>query len=637
MIFRKDINSLRGIAVLLVVLYHFKIEGFNAGFIGVDVFFVVSGFLMTKIIYEKMVTQKFSLFNFYIDRVYRIVPALLFLILILLLIGWFCFFPLEYKQFAKESVAAFLFLSNILFWMQNGYFTTTSEELFLLHTWSLSVEWQFYILYPIVLSFLLKYLRQNLFLYIFVFLLFFSLIISIYLALYSPSASFYLLHSRAWELLSGGMVYFLLNKYKFDKIKHLQLLGFLVILLSVIFLNKELSWPGFWAIIPVIGTMMFILSNNQNSYISESKTLTILGNSSYSIYLWHWPIFVFLNLQSLLSNKIIIIGGILFSILLGILSYLYIEQYFLKMKKTPLSKTKLFFFIFIALAIFISSVFIYYNKGINSNVRIINNDMRSIILNEYDKIHKNGLYKYYKSECDFYDYSTKKAKNKIEDDCTNSNKFKNSIFLWGDSHAQALSYGLRTEIEKNNVTTNFLQVATSGCPPSLRLNPFTSIIDNNCEKSNQFALSEILRLKPEIVIIAQSNHHDKTDWNEFSLHLQKLGVKNVVLVGPVPQYKPSLPVVYVRKAWQSDTSYIKDGLDSEIIKIDNFLQNKYSNSNNLIFLSPIHHLCNERGCNVILDNKNHKLLSVDYGHLSPEGSIKIGDYIINELINKESL
>lgn len=633
--FREDINVLRAISIVAVVLYHFKIPFFNAGFIGVDVFFVISGFLMTKIIYEKYINNTFSIFSFYLDRAYRIIPALLVLLVFMMFLAWFVLFPLEYKQLAKEIISAISFTSNLLFFKQSGYFDASAEELYLLHTWSLSVEWQFYIIYPILIVLILRFFHVKFLRYILLCLFVISLLISVFFTAKYPTASFYLIPTRAWELLAGAMIYFFPINIKLNNKYKIQLLGLMIIIFSLIFLNNKLLWPSYWAMLPVLGAYFFLISAHQEGLLSNNKILQFLGNTSYSIYLWHWPIFIWFNMNLWLNSFEFVIFGIVLSILFGWISTITIEKYFLNIKRRNTSKLKLSMYLILLCSLILPSIYIYKNNGIESNIRTINNSEKKEFLEYYEKLHKKELSEAYMLKCDFYDNDLKKHKSQISKECTNSDlMLKNSIFLWGDSHAQALSYGIRNEIKNRKLVVDFYQVATSGCPPSLTINSRTGKIDNNCKLSNEFALKEIERIKPTLVIMAQSNYHEEVNWEKIAVVLKEKGVKQILVFGPVPQYKPSLPSVYVRKAWELNPEYIKIGLDTKIFDTNNLMNDKYKKSNLLYYVSPINHFCNNEGCKVVLNKENRDLMLVDYGHLSLKGSLIIGDFLFDELYKR---
>ena len=190
---------------------------------------------------------------------------------------------------------------------------------------------------------------------------------------------------------------------------------------------------------------------------------------------------------------------------------------------------------------------------------------------EYDELHAYGLYNAYRLECDFYDLELKKSKTEIDRSCTHLPHQK-VIFLWGDSHAQALSLGLRELFSQTNIVA---QVATSGCRPSLGQQLVNAMIDNNCDHSNQYARQQIARLKPEVVVMAQAEAHEQTNWDEIARYLHSKGVSQVVLVGPMTNWRPSLPIVVTRSHWQDDSPYVKHGLDNAVFATNAILKDKY--------------------------------------------------------------
>lgn len=623
--FRSDINALRAFSIIFVVLYHFKIPFFNGGFIGVDVFFVISGYLMTGLILSRVERYSFKLIDFYIDRAFRIIPALTIVCVSYLLIGWVLLYVLEYKQLAKEIVAAISFTSNILYFEQSGYFDPSAEKLYLLHAWSLAVEWQFYILYPILIIVLSKLFKINHIKYILVAICFASFLSAVILSHSAPTFAFYMLPTRAWEMLIGGLIFLFPLTISEKQQKYFQYTALMVLFASVPLLDSRMAWPGFFALFPVLSACLFIYANLQETYISQNAILSFLGKASYSIYLWHWPIYILLANRGYSHKIVFVIAGVVASIVVGYFSYRIIETYFVTFKKNNLlNRKKIVSVLFLLVAIVFPSSFIYLYKG----------SEKTQFLAHYEDLHKNGLSAAYRLDCDFYDNSTQKVRQSIAKECTSIDKLpawkSNSAFLWGDSHAQALSLGLRTLLPNNY---ELYQVATSGCPPSLTISPRSGGIDNNCKYSNVFALSEIGRLKPDIVFLAQANFHEEVDWTKIAEALEVRGVKHVVLIGPVPEFKPSLPEIYVKYGWHTGDKSLSQGVDQSVIATDRLLTQKYANSadKRLTYVSLISNLCIQGRCKVVVDGTKDTLMAVDYGHLTPQGSQLVGKIILTQI------
>ncbi len=362
--FRYDINGLRAYAVILVVLFHFGITGFATGFIGVDIFFVISGFLMTSIVIKGLEKGNFSLLNFYLARGIRIVPALFVVSTIVIILGWFLVLPTDYKALAKHTFSSINFFSNIVYWRESGYFDTDSHNKALLHTWSLSVEWQFYLVFPIIVALLYKIKKSRNFLLTFFILgVIISLILSIIITAKSPSAGFFLLPTRAWEMLAGGLIFFI-PKEKVPYKKPLEFIGFFLIAISCYIFSTNTLWPSYNAILPVLGAFLILLAHQQDSIFTKGSVFQWLGNNSYSIYLWHWPIVFFLHYFYKNDDYVFIISGIVLSIILGWLSYTYIENPTRK-KLSNLSKVKAYLLWISAISILSTiSIFIFKLDGV---------------------------------------------------------------------------------------------------------------------------------------------------------------------------------------------------------------------------------------------------------------------------------
>ncbi|MGQ5522225.1 acyltransferase family protein [Chitinimonas sp. PSY-7] len=325
--FRIDINGIRAWAVLAVVLYHFGISGFSGGFVGVDIFFVISGFLMTGIVISALEAQRFSLWHFYLARARRIIPALFLLCVVLLILGWFYLPTPDYHLLGRHIIYAITFLSNLKFRKEDGYFDAASHEKWLLHTWSLSVEWQFYLLLPIALLFIWRWWSKAGVKVALILTFTLSFIWSVYLTERTPAAAFYLLPSRAWEMLAGSLVWWFTvqSKPSYAQAIFLETIGFGLIVMSITILDSTSAWPGGLALLPVVGTMLLLAANRHNSLITANIFAQWLGSRSYSIYLWHWPIVVILNYVNMQDSTKWTGTGLLATLLIGETSYRLVE------------------------------------------------------------------------------------------------------------------------------------------------------------------------------------------------------------------------------------------------------------------------------------------------------------------------
>lgn len=327
--FRHDINGLRGWAVLLVTLYHFGISWLPGGFVGVDVFFVISGYLMTAIIAPQLQSGRFSISRFYIARTRRIVPALLVICAAVLALGWFLVPAAEYKKIASHSAYSLSFTSNIEYWLEAGYFDDLSSEKWLLHTWSLSVEWQFYLLYPLLLVGLHRFgagkTERGAGLTSFLILAAGASLLATVLSA-NINTAFYLLHARAWEMLLGGIVFQCSARTDILGARArtaLGIAGLALILASAHWLRAGDDWPGLKTLAPTLGAAMVLLANRPGPLLTH-PVMQWLGVRSYSIYLWHWPVWVLLG--HFFLQDYYWLEGLAASLLLGALSYRWIEQ-----------------------------------------------------------------------------------------------------------------------------------------------------------------------------------------------------------------------------------------------------------------------------------------------------------------------
>lgn len=450
--FRYDINALRALAVLLVVFYHFNIPYFEGGYAGVDIFFVISGYLMSRIILEKINTKTLNFLDFYSKRAFRIIPALLVMVTSVVLLGNLFFFPEMERKISEFAASSVLFLSNIYYYFNSGYFDLASKSNPFLHTWSLSVEWQFYILYPILLWGIAKIINpaKKGFQFAVGLLTLLSFIYTIYLGKTDASQAFYSIGTRAWEMLLGCFI--VLNEKRFVNYiniftrKVLAVLSFIALFVFSAYYNDQLLWPSYYTIIPVFATAIILLSQTDFK-IYQNKIIQYFGKISYSLYLWHWPVYVFFLTWGFSHLKYTPLM-LLISVILADLSHRFVES------KLKLTLKQIITTSAVALGIALVSVkFPLNDYFISDHIKTLSN---------YRENYEKQLEKQFKTgEC--FLFSKSKYADFNHQTCLNFEENKRNILLIGDSHAAQFSYSLNQLLNQNNA--HLLQATTSHCFP----------------------------------------------------------------------------------------------------------------------------------------------------------------------------
>ncbi|MCD7108017.1 acyltransferase [Rhizobium sp. DKSPLA3] len=328
--YRPDLDGLRALAILPVLFFHADVSVFRGGFVGVDVFFVLSGYFMARIILSDLVAGTFSFPAFYIRRIRRILPALFTMMAVTSVVAWFRLMPEEFRYFGDSVRAAALFTANILFRQESGYFDISAEMKPLLHTWSLSMEEQFYILFPISLFLAFTFARRFI-LHITGGLIVVSFVACLWATGHSPEKAFFLLHFRVWELLIGALVAFAPRpNYRAGMSATLGTVGLAAILAAIFLYSDSTPFPGPFAAVPVLGAALVIHAGSQSRFPARLLTnglSVFIGRISYSLYLWHWPVIVFYRYETghglTLADTLIVIA---LSFVCAILSWRVIEQ-----------------------------------------------------------------------------------------------------------------------------------------------------------------------------------------------------------------------------------------------------------------------------------------------------------------------
>lgn len=437
--YRPDIDGLRAIAVLSVVFFHTDVPGFGGGYVGVDIFFVISGFLITSILLKDLRANDFSVARFYERRIRRIFPALFPVIVFTAAVGTYLFQASAFKGLGLSMAATTMFFSNILFWSQAGYFDTPSLQKPLLHTWSLAVEEQFYIFFPLCLAFIHRFLKGRYLRWIIIATLF-SLAGCIWGVFRQPSASFYLVPTRAWELLAGSVMSLgLFPKISSYLLKNLfSFIGLGLVAYSVFFYEQSTPFPGYAAIIPVLGAVLVIYGNDTEDEnvivrkILSTPPLVFVGLISYSLYLWHWPLVAFAKYLMFrpftIKDSLFII---ILSLVMAIVSWKYVEQPF-RGRNMLLPNRKFLFQVAVMVMLTVSGagMLVYLNDGLPGRDVGLTKELSASIA----KVQDDPVWKEHVK----WEEMTNKVDKHFVPPKIGAESAKPSFLLIGDSHARAL-------------------------------------------------------------------------------------------------------------------------------------------------------------------------------------------------------
>lgn len=625
--YRADIDGLRALAIILVLLYHVFPAVVKGGFIGVDVFFVISGFLISGIILNDLKNESFSFLTFYSRRIQRILPVLLVVIASSLLLGWIFLLPTEFKELGKHVAGGVGFAANFTLWSDAGYFDALPELKPLLHLWSLGVEEQFYLLWPLVLFVVWKIFpvwisHLKLMIYFVVVALILSFAFNVIFVSTNPDMVFYFPFTRFWEIFVGAALCIFLMRHPPNKMSNLQAnmlstFGVVLILVVVLSINKNSVFPGWWAILPTIGTAS-IIAGGQRAWLNKNifcnNAVVGIGLISYPLYLWHWLILSFLYIKvgplPYSFDKVVVL---VLSFLLAWLSYKYIETPIRHRKNKKLVIASLFG---LSLTLGLLGAAIYKLDGVPSRITKITDDKE--IPAELQEM-LNPKFGGYISK-DWREHNCFLAKGEGSErygsECI-ERSYKPLVFLWGDSHAAALYSGLKSYQGKKEFS--IAQYTASACPPVLN---WDGAINKLCREINDHNISLIRQTKPDIVILEAAWYWSEYDWKKVTetiSELKKVGISKIVLAGPVPNWKEKVPnaiISYYRNFKKLPPIHTTFEVDiNEIAKFDRQLE-ELAREQNIIYLSIYKALCNQEGCMLRIGDDIRNISSLDYGHLS---------------------
>jgi len=641
--FRKDINGLRAFAVIGVLLFHFNASWMPGGFAGVDVFFVISGFLMTGIVFRGIEQENFSILKFYIARANRIIPALALLCLVLLVFGWFYLTPLEYRALGKHAASSIGFLSNFIYWTEAGYFDAASHEKWLLHTWTLSVEWQFYIIYPLILVAMRKFLSIKTMKSMLIAGTVLGFIFCVFASYKWPNPSYYLLPTRAWEMMIGGVAYLYPFTLQENRKKLLERTGLALVIGSYFLISAENAWPGYLALFPVVGSFLIIQAQRNDSIITSNIVFQKLGTWSYSIYLWHWPLVVIIYTFALPEYYIYL--GMVLSIVFGFLSYKYIE----KSKFISLSKYLDYKKIILTSLIGLTGFLILINKSPYKASLVPDSVLESIERGNYECFDKPYQHNEDNEFCKLTEGDVK-------------------IFAFGDSHGYSSLPAIESIAKDNDLELTY--AGYSGCPPLIGLYPDRADQDSkSCNDLNSKVMSYVLDNAFDYVFLSARwtyytegdysgsdfqyiyNEDDKSVSKENSIKTFRSGVKNTLKQYSENGVKVFLLLQVPLQEVNPDKIFYSSIIDRKLngsmleensisLKKHNEFQKKTNDIiieeasmfNNIKIIDPTTEMCSTTNCAV--GNKNESYY-FDDDHLSILGSLKLKGLIGKRIFGRD--
>jgi peptidoglycan/LPS O-acetylase OafA/YrhL len=625
--YRREIDGLRALAVLPVILFHAGFETFSGGFVGVDVFFVISGYLITMIILAELEQGKFSLVNFYERRARRILPALFLVMLVSIPFAWFWLMPSDMRDFSQSLVAVSAFASNILFWRESGYFDPAAELKPLLHTWSLAVEEQYYVLFPLFLNLFWRLGKRSI-LVILGILFVVSLAVAQWSVYAEPAAAFYLLPTRGWELLIGAFAAFYLsqsNRKDFGReIGEIGgWLGISLIVYGMFAFGKSTPFPSLYTLIPTIGTVLVILFATQQTAAGKfvgHKTFVGIGLVSYSAYLWHQPLFAFARHRSLSEpGKLFLVSLVGLTFLLAYMTWRFVENIF--RAKDVIKRKPLFVGFAAGLALFLSIGFVGHKfNGFENYYFSHRADTEYKKVLSYLKYPETNNFRlgYRAGSC----YNNRESFS--EQDCLLLAEGKKNILMLGDSHSAHFAYAFRSIFPEYN----FLQANASGCKPTIPLEGAKS-----CTELMEFVYFDFLpRTRLDGVILS-------ADWSGDDIEplINTIGVLNgldvpVYVLGPGVWFNQTVPELIMRLNIRTFSTpvYARPYLKEQRYSLSERFKRSMGGLN-VIYVPIAEVLCPDFYCTLFL--RDGIPLMFDNHHLTLEGA----QYLLNRLITSRAL
>jgi peptidoglycan/LPS O-acetylase OafA/YrhL len=602
--YRPDIDGLRAIAVVAVVAFHAFPNALRGGFTGVDIFFVISGYLISRLIWDGLDDNSFTLLGFYRRRVVRLFPALVVVLAACLVAGWWLLLPSQFATLGKDVAAAAVYSSNFVFWHESGYFATPASLRPLTHLWSLAVEEQFYLLYPLLLIVCAR--RRALTGGVLAVLFAGSFLVNLEQSATHPSAAFYLLPSRFWELLLGGLVAYARTGVPARLRASMSVAGAGLIVVAVLAPSSASRYPGWWALAPTLAAALIIAAGPSaliNRALSWSP-LVFIGAISYPLYLWHFPLLVFARLHHggplPASEAALLVAA---SVVLAYVTYRFVERPIRSRRPRLLWKPLPALAAGMA-AVACGGLVVNSAQGFVSRLSIPDQNLLGFKY-DYRSVWREGT-------CFLRPEQIATA---FTPSCVEQGE-KPLVVLYGDSHAAQLYPGLSAN--RSTRRYRLAEFTASACPPIVG---YTNPVRPFCPSINDNVLRRLAALHPYEVILAGAwwAYPDARldDLAKTVAAIRAAGVKQIVLVGPVPKWNVPLPQALYdytlknpgplpdRMTGLSDASAASDAV---VGKIAAALHVGYAD--------PMGVLCNQDGCLTRVGDQLNDLTAWDQDHLT---------------------
>ena len=623
--YRPDIDGLRAIAVMSVVGFHAFPDRVPGGFVGVDIFFVISGYLISSIIFRGVQQGSFSFTNFYLRRIRRIFPALIVLLVVCYGIGWRVLWADEFQQLGWHIAGAVGFVSNFVLWRESGYFDAASDLKPLLHLWSLGIEEQFYLVWPALVFAFSKYRREALIAVGLIGVASFGLNVAGVGAY--PVMTFYNPLSRFWELMIGSA---LAGAHLRGPMKSSATLanvqsvaGLLAIGAALITLNDRVAFPGWLALLPTSGAVLLIAAGPHawlNRHLLGQRALVFIGLISYPLYLWHWPLLSFLRIASTQPPTWPIRGAVVAaSILLAWLTYELVERP-VRYGTSRIIAPGLCAGLVMAGIIGVGTAA---SDGVRWRYEQVEN------LDRYGLGSPEITRAWRRSSCML------ETEGVFGEECIDASPADGPLLvLWGDSHAAALYPGLQAY--QGNYDFRIAQFSTSRCPPIIDFVSADPGLHNpQCVPVNRFVLSKIEELRPKAVIMtAYWNIYDPNGLEATLIALTQLGVEHIVVVGDVPIWRapPSRVVLDAYRQTNSQTLPTRVTSDQFVLPRESDLAvARSARSASAGFVSLLDGLCDSTTC---IAMANGYLAYSDRDHLSPPGAELVVGHVFRPFLEQ---